>query len=143
MKYDDMSWHSGGDFPADLPPEAGATHTGMFVAWCLLNGLGGELHTEEFPDTLEKLRERKLTPGGFLIEACDGKFTDEDLGSEGNAFTEAYFDFSTGEYLADYEGCLGAPGGSLYAVPDTWDNFDKLAPVISNRFESWKKHGSA
>ena len=23
MKYDDASWHYGGDFPADLPQEAG------------------------------------------------------------------------------------------------------------------------
>src|SRR6266404_3538306 len=36
MKYDDASWHYGGDFPEDLPREAGATHTGMFVAWALL-----------------------------------------------------------------------------------------------------------
>jgi len=142
MKYDDASWHYGGDFPEDLPPEAGATHTGMFVAWCLLNDLGGSLHTEEFPDTLVELRERKLTPGAFLIEACDGKFTDEDLRVEGNAFTEVYFDFSEGKYLSDYEECLGVEGGSLYAVPDTWDSFDKLAPVISRRFENWKTHGS-
>ena len=31
-KYDDASWHYGGDFPKDLPIEAGATHTGMFLA---------------------------------------------------------------------------------------------------------------
>lgn len=39
MKYDDASWHVGGDFPKELPPEAGATHIGMFAAWCMLNGL--------------------------------------------------------------------------------------------------------
>ena len=36
MKYDDWSRHGGGNFPADLPPEAGATHAGMFLAWALL-----------------------------------------------------------------------------------------------------------
>ena len=36
MKYDDAGWHVGGDFPDDLPPEAGATHIGMFAAWCML-----------------------------------------------------------------------------------------------------------
>ncbi|WP_441328174.1 DUF7832 domain-containing protein [Mesorhizobium album] len=35
MKYDDASWHSGGNFPRELPPEAGATHIAMFVAWPL------------------------------------------------------------------------------------------------------------
>ena len=39
MKYDDWSWHSGREFPAGLPPEAGAIHIGMFVAWALLHGL--------------------------------------------------------------------------------------------------------
>ena len=56
MKYDDASWHSGGDFPADLPSEAGATHTGMFLAWALLSGLGGSLHTEDFPEDVERLK---------------------------------------------------------------------------------------
>ena len=28
-KYDDASWHYGGDFPDDLPEENGATHIGM------------------------------------------------------------------------------------------------------------------
>jgi hypothetical protein len=55
MKYDDASWHYGGDFPKDLDDMAGATHIGMFVAWCLLNGLGGALHTEEFPEDLHGL----------------------------------------------------------------------------------------
>ena len=31
-------------FPQDLPPEAGATHTGIFIAWAMLSGLAGELH---------------------------------------------------------------------------------------------------
>ncbi|WP_265102660.1 hypothetical protein [Acinetobacter sp. 'aerobic (ED)'] len=39
MKYDDASWHYGGDFPADLPQEAGATHIGMFLTWMLLQTL--------------------------------------------------------------------------------------------------------
>jgi hypothetical protein len=39
MKYDDASWHCAGDFPKDLPEAAGATHTGMFLAWALLSGL--------------------------------------------------------------------------------------------------------
>lgn len=39
MKYDDSTWHTDGDFPADLPPEAGATHIGMFMAWALAQNL--------------------------------------------------------------------------------------------------------
>ncbi len=99
MKYDDASWHHGGEFPADLQPEAGATHTGMYVAWALLSGLAGEIHVEDFPGDIPKLESRILTPGSFFLEACDGKFTDEDLNDEGNAFTRTYFDFEKGQTL--------------------------------------------
>ena len=67
MKYDDASWHYGGDFPADLADEAGATHTGMFVAWALLSGLGGELHTVECPEDMEALNSRAIAPGAFFL----------------------------------------------------------------------------
>jgi hypothetical protein len=88
---------------------------------------------------LAQLREKKLTPGAFLLEACDGKFTDEDVTDEGNEFTLFYFDLGKGEYLADYEKLFCAEGAHVYAVPDTWESFDRLAPVISRRFKEWKK----
>ncbi len=91
---------------------------------------------------LADLKHRKLSPGGFIINACDEKFTDEDLTDEGNAFTRAYFDFKTGKYLGDYNKTLLPAGLSLYHVPDTWESFDKLAPVISQRFHNWERFGT-
>jgi len=139
MKYDDASWHYGGDFPIDLPDEAGATHTGMFVAWALLTGLAGEIHTKEFPESLEKLRSRAVTPGQFFLEACDGKFTDEDLNEEGNAFAQAYFDLDRGAYLNDYGRILVKDLPSQYHVPDTWVNFELLRPVLDKRLRAWRR----
>ena len=136
MKYDDASYHYGGDFPSDLPVEAGATHTGMFVAWALLAGLGGELHT---PEELETLRSRSITPGYFFLHECDGKFIDEDLSEEGNAFAQEYFDFERGSYLKDYERLLLKKLPSLYHVSDTWANFDVLRPVLNKRLEDWRR----
>lgn len=141
MKYDDASWHYGGDFPKDLPPKAGATHIGMFVCWCVLNGIGGEIHFEEPAPLLPKLRERSITPGDYFVKTCDEKFTDEDLTAEGNAFASAYYSFDAGEYLADYERTLGLRTPSLYHVEDTWENFDRLAPVIHQKYVAWKKKG--
>lgn len=139
MKYDDASWHYGGRFPKDLPIEAGATHTGMFVAWALLSGLAGNIHVIDFPDSIPKLRSRSLTPGRFFLEECDGKFTDEDLNDEGNAFTLYYFDdFKKCQYLKDYEANLGRGLEDLYHVKDTWENFDLLRPVLDRRFIEWK-----
>ena len=139
-KYDDASWHSEGDFPSDLPDSAAATHIAMFAAWCVLNGLAGELHTSEFADELAALRRRETTPGEWFLAQCDGKLTNEDLSDQGNFFAETYYDpDNTGpSYMADYVRTF--PGlASLYEVPDAWENFDKLAPLLRQRYEAFRK----
>ncbi len=138
MKYDDASWHTGGDFPADLPAEAGGTHIAMFVAWCMLHNLAGELHPGELPELLTNLVKRAITPGQWFTSACDEKFTNEDLTDEGNQFAAAYFASDVGAYLADYESTVGRGLPSLYHVPDTWETYDAMSPVIARRFRDWK-----
>jgi hypothetical protein len=138
MEYDDASWHYGGDFPGDLPNAAGATHTGMFVAWALLTGLAGDIFISDFQNELSKLRSRSLTPGRFFLNACDGKFSEEDLNEVGNSFAQAYFDFETGKYVADYDATLGGDLPTLYHVQDTWENFDRLKPLLDQRFAEWR-----
>lgn len=32
-KYDDVSWHYGGDFPKELTEKNASTHIGMFIGW--------------------------------------------------------------------------------------------------------------
>jgi hypothetical protein len=111
----------------------------MFVAWGLLHGLAGDIHLQEFPEPLTRLRERKITPGQFFLEACDGKFTDEDLSELGNRFAEHYYQHEDRprHYFADYAATVGAEPPSIYHVPDTWETFDQLAPVIQQRLEEW------
>jgi hypothetical protein len=139
MKYDDASWHYGGDFPKGLPDEAGATHIGMFVAWALLNGLAGEFFLTEGADSLALLKSRRLTPGTFLLDECDEKFTDDMLNEEGNAFAQDYYDPEKGQYSEDYAEILAENAPTIYHVPDTWKSYDKLAPVIASRFKEWKR----
>jgi hypothetical protein len=138
MKYDDVSWHSGGDFPNDLVPEAGATHTGMFLAWAILAGLGGGFHHSEFPKHAEMLRRRSVAPGAFFLEYCDGKLTDEDLNAEGNAFAAHYYAFDQTLFIKDYECIVGQGLTSLYHAADSWENFDLLKPLLDKRYEEWK-----
>jgi hypothetical protein len=135
VKYDDASWHYGGDFPKDLPREAGATHIGMFLAWAILRDLPSNLHRDEIPEALERVRRRATTGAEFLRQECDEKFTDEDLNDLGNSFAQAYYEKT---YLADY--CrLFAEAGDAYRVDDTWANFDRLAPVLDARFREWRE----
>ncbi len=141
MKYDDASWHYGGDFPKNLNDEAGATHIGMFVAWCFLNGLAGELYIDEFPDELESLSKREQTPGQWFIQNCDEKFTDQDLSDTGNSFAQFYYEAEDAPYFAIYEETLGQDVSNFYAVPDSWESYDKLASRIEEDFHSWRGNG--
>lgn len=143
MKYDDASWHYGGNFAEDLPREAGATHVGMFLAWAAASNLLGELHTEDDPELLATLLDRSRTPGEWFIMACDEKFTDEDLNGEGNAFAASYYvetdppDPREPKYLADY--CeVFAEFEDVYRVPDNWESFERLKPLLDKRFADWK-----
>lgn len=146
MAYDKVDWHSGGDFPADLEPENGGTHIGMFLAWCILNGLSGEFHDEESPEALKAVRERRMTGREFLQQMCDEKLWEEDLNDEGNRFAKAYYSGADGKgygtYLSDYEDLLSKGLPSTYHVADTWENYDKLAARISKRHAEFLKPAS-
>jgi len=142
VAIDRVDWHSGGDFPADLPPDCGGTHIGIFLAWLIHNGLQGELHDEESPEELAAVRARRMTGREFLFRACDGKFWQDDLNDEGNAFAADYYTGEGGrgygDYIGDYEQALAAELPSLYHVEDTWANYDAIAPVISRRYAMWR-----
>lgn len=134
-KYDDASWHYGGAYPEDLPDEAAATHIGMFVAWCLLNGFaGGEVEGE-----LTELQEREVTPGAFLMQVLDEKFVSDDLTDDGNAFAVAYYvgKDNDSRYVDDYLAAFQTSTTDIYRVPDTWEVFDRVADRISARHNAW------
>ena len=136
MSVDRVDWHAHGDFPLDLPLENGGTHIGMFLAWALLNGLGGELHRDDASGALASLKARKITGRQFLVAECDAKLTDASLDEEGGAFADAYYH---APYLQDYADVLAGDLPTLYHVGDTWENYDRLAPVITRAFETWRK----
>jgi len=75
---DKLDWHSGGDFPKDIPEENGATHIGMYVAWILHKGLYGDIHKETAQDSVmvNKVLNREITGREYFISQCDAKFTD-------------------------------------------------------------------
>jgi hypothetical protein len=136
MKYDDASWHYGGDLPPDLPREAGATHIAMFVAWAVLNGLAGDYHKVVCATELAKLLAREITPGAWFMQTCDEKFTDEDLSEDGNRFAVADYD-SGSSYSLDYSNAFpNVP--SLYHVDDSWTSFDTIAAVLAERLRAWR-----
>src|SRR5262245_2804454 len=137
MAYDRADWHYGGDYPEGLPSENGGTHIGMFLGWAIMSGLEGQFHRNESPASLAAVRARQMTGRQFLFKECDEKFWDEDLSDEGNAFAKDYYE--SNRYLEDYEVALAGDLPTLYHVEDSWQNYDRIAPVISRRFEEWKR----
>ena len=140
MAYDKAEWHYGGTFPSDVPDENGATHTGMFLVWAINSNLEGELHREDSAEALEAVRARQMTGRDFLINECDENFWEEDLNDLGNAFAREYYGLGeVGVYFTDYvEALCEGKDEKIYYVEDSWENYDKLAPVIARRFAEWQ-----
>ena len=140
MAYDRYDWHSGGDYPAGLDEECAGTHIGMFLAWAITRNLIGDFHKAESAEWIQKVKERKVTGRDFLFSMCDGKFWEEDLSEEGNAFCKVYYagDDGYGKYVEDYENAVCPNTESIYHAEDTWENFDKLALIIDKEYNNWK-----
>ncbi len=139
MSYDRADWHYGGKYPKGLPRENGGTHIGMFLAWAIVNGLEGDELQEDCSASLAAVRARQMTGRQFLFRECDEKFWDGDLNDEGNAFAKYYYTSPEWLYMKDYERVMVVGLPSMYHVEDTWENYDKIAAVISHKFDEWKR----
>jgi hypothetical protein len=146
-KYDDASWHYGGNYPTDLPNTNAATHIGMFLTWCIDRDLLSAEQVEDAGADIEKVKQRTLTGAEFLISVCDQKFTTGDLGQMGNDFAKAYYarkektaSAKYASYFEDYEKIFSntSDAFNLYRVANTWENYDRIKPLIDQRFEEWK-----
>lgn len=134
----DAADHCFNDFQTGLPQAAAATHIGMYLAWLTLRGLGGP----DLDGYLDDLRARRIGCRDFLLDACDGKFTSDDVNDEGAAFTAAYYaarfadddrDVFSGEFTR-----TGHALDDLCSIPETWHRFDRLALVLNHRWLTWR-----
>ena len=124
-----------------LPKGHAGTHIGMFLAWAAHHGLLNDYHEKHSPQVLARLRAREITGRQFFEAVCKEQFAEKDLNVEGNSFAEYYYRDAAGErgaYFADYKKVLAAGLPSFWHVDDTWQNYEKIAPVITRRYEEWK-----
>ncbi|MGB5164985.1 MAG: hypothetical protein WBN61_07000 [Woeseiaceae bacterium] len=127
MKYDDASWHYGGDFPSESPAEYGGTHIGIFLKWCFIKGWAGELHTEEENDVVHAVIRGEMSGTVFLFKYCDGKLTDEDFNNEGNDVASEHYDsFSMDAY------CYLFPH-QMYVAPESAHDVGKLFQQLDKK----------
>jgi hypothetical protein len=124
-----------------LPKGHAATHIGMFLAWAAQHKLLNDFHEQHSSPMVARLRERQITGRQFFESACQERFAEKDLNVEGNAFAEHYYRNTAGErgvYFDDYKKVLAAGLPSFWHVADTWNNYERIAPVITRRFEQWR-----
>lgn len=138
MAIDRIDWHAESAEKAGFPYENGGTHIGIYLTWIIHNHLEGEDHTEESVEELELVRTRQMTGLDFLIQVCDEKFWEDDLNEEAIQFTQAYYE--SHDYYKDYDATLVHPKGltETYAVANTWENYDLMAVVISQKYQQWR-----
>jgi hypothetical protein len=124
-----------------LPKGHAATHIGMFVAWIVFNDLIGPHHEQNSSVDLARLRRREITGRQFFEAACQGRFWERDLNENGNAFARHYYserEGQRGRYFDDYKKLLVKRLPSFWHVTDTWENYDRIAPTITQRYNAWK-----
>jgi predicted nucleotidyltransferase len=152
-KYDDASWHYGGDYPEDLPNENAAFHIGMFITWIIENDLMSDEQIDDNEDDILKVKRHEMTGGKYLIKNCDEKFSDYDLCKIGNNFAKDYYrdDTKFGKKYSGYTDDFcdvfnitadenGYVSKSLYYVEETWKNYELIKKVIDKRFLEWKEY---
>jgi hypothetical protein len=124
-----------------LPKGHAATHIGMFLAWAAQHQLLSDSHEQQSAPLVAQLRARQISGRQFFEAACREQFAEKDLNVEGNAFAEHYYRNAAGEkgvYFADYRKVLASGLPSFWHVADTWDNYQRLEPVITQRYEAWR-----
>ena len=132
MKYDDASWHNGGEFPTQSPEEYGGTHIALFLKWCFIKGWTGDIHLEDSKEDVQKVILGTMSATEYLFHYCDGQLTDEDLNEEGNKFASRYYG-DDGLYLEDYPKTFE---NLMYERPEEDHDFKKFSRMIDQRFKS-------
>jgi hypothetical protein len=131
-KYDDTSWHSGGDFPEGQPEENGGTHIALFLKWCFVKGWAGQLHLDEEPEAVAAVIAGTMPATEFFFKYCDGKLVDDMLTDAGNAFAERYYG-DDGLFLEDYALAFKE---QMYVAPESAHDFARFSAVLDARLAS-------
>jgi hypothetical protein len=140
IEYDLWRWHTEGDFPQDQPPEQGYVHIGMFLVWLIDHDLLDDdwVARSGVKPAVTAISERQGTACA-LRDVTDGRLASDMLTPEGQAFAGAYYAPEYG-YARDWRRGFGRRADH-YAVPDDWETYEWIGPLIERRYAQWVAAG--
>ncbi len=121
MIYDSLDNHlsaAGGIDRAAVP-------LGFYVAWLANLKLLSEAFEDANQTLVMRVRYRDVKGSELLTAGCGGELAGDMLSPAGQAFSERYL---PDRYLADFRSVFG---DDVYAVSDSWQQYDRIAPLIT------------
>jgi hypothetical protein len=120
-------------------PEAGsferaAVPLGMYVAFLAQHGLLSDTLQDRAAGLVTRVRFREVTGSELLIAGCGGGLEAGHLNDEGRAFSRAFI----ADYLDVFRDTFGP---DIYAVPDDWAHYDRLAPRLTAALMKFRGEG--
>lgn len=137
MKFDDAESYFLNATREGYTWEAAATHIGMYVTWLIEQSLFGD---NADAVAVGRVKSRHMTGAEFVEEHCDGKLLDEDLSEDGLAFTEWYYERYLDDYCRHFR--LDGSADALANVANTWDNYERLKPLLDGALAKWRREAS-
>jgi len=98
----------------------------MYVAWSANLQLLSRAFSDAQATLVMRVRFREITGAELLVAGCAGVLEDWQFNDEGQRFAATWLP----GYLEDFRTVFG---GSPYDVKDDWDNYDRIAPVLTRR----------
>lgn len=117
-----------------------AVHTAFFLGWLVERGFlrSGDERGGEVDD----FRARHIT-AMELYERFGARLSEDMLTDQGNAFARTYYRFESPNYLDDYEDTLAAGLPSVYHVPYTWENQERIGTILDQRYAQSRTENSS
>lgn len=137
--FDKAKWHYEGEFPAELDKAQAYVPTGMFITWAIKNDLISKKSRKRDAADIERVKNDEMSGAEFYRRNWDGVFSSRELGEEGDDFAREYLHIHDDLYTAvDFMNVLAAGLPTIYHVPDTFESYYRIEPIINERYQDWR-----
>ena len=141
MHYDHTTFHTGRDYPQDLPEENAANHMGFYYQWAVSQNLHSP-EAEALPG-FAGLQNGSVSGRDFILGQLNGGLDTTCFNDLGNRFTQYYYhdeDEGYGNFMRDYFLALNIETEQdFYRTEYTRSNGQILNRVFQTAFEQWQQ----